>query len=133
MIPGTCIAPLYMPKQVEKFWTPPLYDQPLVHFDIVYTAMMDEEEDVEKHFVSVTGRSGGLKSLVLLKEFQQDIESWGWHWGDFSLNALKAMLDPFLKGTKAVINVSAGPNVTYLVLVSTLILEVSFSSPLPIG
>ena len=56
---------IYVPEQVEKFWTPPLYDRPLVHFDIVYAAMDDDEEDVEKHFASITGRSGSLKSLVL--------------------------------------------------------------------
>ena len=124
---------IYVPEQVENFWTPSLYDRPLVQFDIVYAAMEDKEEDVEKHFVSVTGRSDGLKSLVPSKEFQQDIESWVWHCGDFNLNALKAMLGSFLKRTKAVINVTTGPNVTYLALVRTLLLEVSLPFILRFG
>ena len=66
---------IYVPEQVKKFWNPPFHDRPLVHFDIMYVAMEDKEEDVEKHFVLVTWRSGSLKSLVLSKEFQQDIES----------------------------------------------------------
>ena len=66
---------IYVPEQVEKFRTPPLHERPLVHFDIVYTAMDDDEEDVEKHFASITGRSGSLKSLVLSKDYQLDMES----------------------------------------------------------
>ena len=66
---------IYVPEQVEKFRTPPLHDRPLVYFDIIYPTMDDKEEDVEKHFASVTGRSGSLKSLILSKDFQQDIES----------------------------------------------------------
>ena len=124
---------IYVPKQVEKFRTPPLYDRPLVHFNIVYVAMEDKEGDIERHFVSVTGRSDGLKSLVLLKEFQQDIKPWGRHCGDFNLNALKAILGPFLKMTKAFINITVGPNVTYLALISNVLLEVSLPSILPIG
>ena len=46
---------MYVPEQVKKFRTPPLHDRPLVHFDIVYVAMEDKKEDVEKHFVLVTG------------------------------------------------------------------------------
>ena len=115
-----------MPEQVEKFRTPPLHERPLVYFDIVYSAMDDDEEDVEKHFASVTRRSGSLKSLVLSKDYQQDMESWGRQCGDFSLDALKAMLGPFLKRNKAVINITTGPNVTYFALVSTLLFAVSF-------
>ena len=43
------------------------------------------------------------------------------------------MLGPFLKRTKAVINITVGPNVTYLALVSTLLFAVSFSIILAIG
>ena len=80
---------IYVPKQVEKFWTPLLHERPLVHFDIVYAAMDDDEEDVEKHFASITGRSGSLKSLVLSKDYQQDMESWGRQCGDFNLERLE--------------------------------------------
>ena len=61
---------MYVPDQVEKFWTPPLHERPLVHFDIVYATMDDDEEDVEKHFASIIGRSRSLKSLVLSKDYQ---------------------------------------------------------------
>ena len=114
-----------MSEHVEKFRTPPLHERPLVHFDIVYAAIDDDEEDVEKHFASVTGRSGSLKSLVLSKDYQQDMESWGRQCRDFNLDALKAMLGPFLKKNKAVINIIAGPNVTYLALISALLFAVS--------
>ena len=115
-----------MPEQVEKFRTPPLHERPLVHFEIVYSTMDDNKEDVEKHFASVTGQSGSLKSLVLSKDYQQAMESWGRQCGDFNLDALKVMLGSFLKNSKAVINITAGPNVTYLALVSTLLFAVPF-------
>ena len=117
---------IYVPEQVEKFRTPPLHERPLVHFDIVYAAMDDDEEDVEKHFASVTGQSGSLKSFVLSKDYQQDMESWGRQCGDFNLDALKAMLGPFLRRNKAVINITAGPNVTYFALVRIILFAVSF-------
>ena len=88
--------------------------------------MDDDEEDIEKHFASITGRSRSLKSLVLSKDYQQDMESWGRQCGDFNLDALKAMLGPFLKRTKAFVNITTAPNVTYLALVSTIVFAVSF-------